>query len=460
MPPYSEMKFGFIPISARARNALVFFSALLLLSLGGLVTYLTIVRLLDAQRWVAHTREVQSALSNIGNTFSRAGRSRVEYVRSGDAARLDEYHSAVSDTQQAITLVRQLTADNNLQQNYCARLESWAKRRIALMDQSINSKQHDQASLEKEAEITQGVVGTAAEMDSVVQQMQGLEDQLLAEREARSQALFRQAVLLCSAAFLFAVLLLGLHYYLLNHELKARQRADESLRRLNARLLEIQDEERRRISQELHESLGQYLSGVKMNLEIVSKSLPPNLLLKECVAILDKSISETRTMSHLLHPPLLDEVGFASAARWYVEGFSEHNEVVVELTLPEKFGRLPRAIELALFRVLQESLTNIARHSGARRAQITVRWQAGEVELRVKDNGKGIPSGVLERFETNSGYLGVGLTGMRERLRELGGRMEVHSDATGTLIVAVLPIAGSHVKAGGTEVSAREWSKS
>jgi signal transduction histidine kinase len=447
------MRFGFIAISARARNALVFFSALLLLSLGGLVTYLTIVRLLDAEHWVAHTREVQSALSNIGTVCARAGRSRVEYVRSGDATRLDEYHSAVSDTQQAVALVRQLTADNNLQQNYCARLESWATRRISLMDQSINLKQHDETSLEKEAGITQGVVGAAAEMDSVVQQMQALEDQLLAEREARSQALFRQAVLLCSAAFLFAVLLLGLHYYLLNHELKARQRADESLRRLNAKLLEIQDEERRRISQELHESLGQCLSGVKMNLEIVSKSLPPNPLLKECVAILDKSISETRTMSHLLHPPLLDEVGFASAARWYVEGFSERNGVFVDLTLPEKFGRLPQAIELVLFRVLQESLTNIGRHSEARRAQITVRWHAGEIELRVKDNGKGMPSSVLARFETNGGYLGVGLTGMQERLRELGGRMEVQSDGTGTLIVAVLPVAGSHVKPGGTEVA-------
>jgi len=378
------MRFGFIAISARARNALVFFAALFLLSLGGVVTYLTIVRLLDAEHWVAHTREVQSALSNIGTVCARAGRSRVEYVRSGDATRLDEYHSAVSDTQQAVALVRQLTADNNLQQNDCARLESWATRRISLMDQSINLKQHDETSLEKEAGITQGVVGAAAEMDSVVQQMQAHEDQLLAEREARSQALFRQAVLLCSAAFLFAVLLLGLHYYLLNHELKARQRADESLRRLNARLLEIQDEERRRISQELHESLGQCLSGVKMNLEIVSKSLPPNPLLKECVAILDKSISETRTMSHLLHPPLLDEVGFASAARWYVEGFSERNGVFVDLTLPEKFGRLPQAIELVLFRVLQESLTNIGRHSEARRAQITVRWQAGRDRIESK----------------------------------------------------------------------------
>lgn len=440
---HSEMRFGANVISPKARNTLVFFSALFLLSVSGVVTYLTIVRLLNAERWITHTREVQSALSNIGTVISRAGRSRVEYVKSGDSARLDDYRSAVRDTQRAVALVRQLTADNNLQQNYCSRLESLTARRIALMDQSVDLKLLGRATLENEADTTQGIVAVAAGMDSLVGQMQSLEDQLLTARRARSQILFRQAVVLYAAAFVFAVLLLGLHYYLLNRELKARQHAQESLRRLNARLLEIQDEERRRISQELHESLGQYLSGVKMNLEIVSKSLPPNPLLRECVTILDKSISETRTISHLLHPPLLDEIGFASAAKWYVEGFAEHSGILVDLALPDKFGRLPRAVELVLFRVLQESLTNIRRHSGARNAEITLRLSADEVELRVKDNGRGMTPSVLDKFETNNGYLGVGLTGMRERLRELGGRMEVQSDATGTQILAVLPIVGS-----------------
>ena len=133
--------------SARARNALVFFSALLLLSLGGMVSFLTIVRLLDAERWVSHSRGVQSALSNINTVISRAGRSRVEYWGSGDPARLEDYHSAVRDTQQAIALVRQLTADNNLQQNYCTRLEASTARRIALMDQSIDLREHGKARL-------------------------------------------------------------------------------------------------------------------------------------------------------------------------------------------------------------------------------------------------------------------------------------------------------------------------
>jgi signal transduction histidine kinase len=427
-------------MSARTRNALVFSSALVLLSVGAALTYVTIVRLLDAQRWVSHTREVQSSLSSVEALISRAGRNRVEYVQTGDAIYLEGYQSAVGETLQELALVTHMTADNSVQQNNCTRLEALADQRISLMGQSIDLKGKGKASLENEAATTQGLVRVAAEMDSIIRQMQGVEENLLAERQARSEALFRQAVVLFSVAFLISVSLLGFHYYLLNHELTARQQAEESLRRLNAGLLEIQDAERRKISRELHDSLGQYLSSVKMSLEIVSKSIPPNALLVKCVAILDESISETRTISHLLHPPLLDEIGFASAAKWYVEGFSQRSGIRVSLALPEKFGRLPSSVELALFRVLQETLTNIHRHSESKSAEITVSLLANEIELRVRDKGRGVDPDVLERFQTNSGYVGLGLFGLRERLRELGGRLEVHPDSPGTSILASLPI--------------------
>jgi signal transduction histidine kinase len=427
-------------MSAKTRNALVFAAAMVLLSIGAASIYLTIVRLLDAERWVSHSHEVQSDLSNIETLISRAGRNRVEYVESGDAIHLDGYQAAVKDTLQELADVKHLTADNGAQQNYCARLEALTNQRIDLMGQSIDLKRRGESNLKSEAEITQGVVRIAAEMDSVVRQMQSLEENLLAERQSRSEALFRQAIALFSAAFLIAVMLLGFHYYLLNQELKARQQAEESLRRLTAGLFEMQDAERRKISRELHDSLGQYLSGVKMNLEVVSKSLPPNALLTECVAVLDESISETRTMSHLLHPPLLDEIGFASAAKWYVEGFSQRSGIQVSLVLPEKLGRLPGSVELALFRVLQESLTNIHRHSHSASAEISVSLHGEEIKLWVRDKGKGLAPDVLEGFQTNSSYVGVGLVGLRERLRELGGRLEVRSDSPGTSIFASLPI--------------------
>lgn len=446
-------------ISAKTRNALVFFSALFLLTIGGGLTYLTILRLADSERWVNHTHEVQTVLSTINPVISRAGRSRVEYVQSGDPARLEEYQSAVADIQRTLAQVRRLTADNRIEQINCDRLENLAGQRIGVMDRAIELKRSGESNLQNEAEITQQVVGIAAEMDGVVRKMQAEEDRLLAERQARSKSLFRLAVLLFSAAFLVAVLLLSLHYSLLNRELKGRQSAEESLRRLNARLLEIQDDERRKISQELHESLGQHLSGVKIKLEILGKSLPPNPLLGDCVNIIDKSIAETRNMSHLLHPPLLDEIGFASAARWYVEGFAERSGISVDIRLPDKLRRLPSSIELALFRVLQESLTNIYRHSGSRKAQLIVLLRANEIELQVKDDGKGMTAGVLQRFESNTGYLGVGLTGMRERLRELGGRMEVQSNAQGTRIAVVLPITpASEEKPVGAQEQAKRLS--
>ena len=150
---------------------------------------------------------------------------------------------------------------------------------------------------------------------------------------------------------------------MLNAELKAREQAEASLRTLSVRLLELQDQERRKFSRELHDSLGQYLVGAKMNLAMLGKSLPDNALIAECLKLLDQAMTETRTISHLLHPPLLDETGFASAARWYVEGFAKRSGIQTSLDMPEDLGRLPSSLELALFRVLQESLTNVHRHS-------------------------------------------------------------------------------------------------
>ncbi len=403
---------------------------------GALLTYRTVFRLLDAQRWVTHSREVQSALANVSTVIGRAGRSRVEYVQTGDPARLNAYHAATSEALRAVALVRQLTSDNPLQQSYCNRLESLTAQRIGLMEQSVTLKQRGESSLEKEAEITQGVVHLAAETDSLTLQMQRVEEELLGERQAASQALFRLQIVLLSAAFLLAVILLSLHYYLLNRELEARQRAEESLRRLAVRLLETQDAERRKISRELHESIGQYLSGVKMSLEVVRKSIPQNALLAECVSVLDKSIAETRAMSHFLHPPLLDEIGFASAATWYAEDFSEHNGVAVELKLPKNFGRLPSAIELALFRVLQESLMSIHQRSGKSKIAVSVDVDGNEAAMRIR-TGNGVESAA----EPDHGAdMGLGMESMRERVRDLGGQLEVRWNGNATLIVVILPL--------------------
>ncbi len=221
-------------------------------------------------------------------------------------------------------------------------------------------------------------------------------------------------------------------------------RQTEIVRELSARLLQIQDEERRRIARELHDSVGQMLAAVSMNMANVHReadALSPEAAksLEDNTGLLEQLSIEIRTISHLLHPPLLDEVGLESALQWYIDGFSERSKINVDLQLPEDFGRLPRNLEITLFRVVQECLTNIHRHSGSSTASIRVARLQNEVRLEVRDAGKGIPKETQATLA--SGKLsGVGLRGMHERLRQMGGQLEVQSNGTGTLILATLPI--------------------
>jgi PAS domain S-box-containing protein len=216
------------------------------------------------------------------------------------------------------------------------------------------------------------------------------------------------------------------------------------VRELSARLLQIQDEERRRIARELHDSVGQMLAAVSMNMAQVhheAAALGPDArkALEDNTALLEQLSGEIRTISHLLHPPLLDEVGLQSALQWYIDGFSERSKIKVDLELPDHFGRLPRNLEITLFRVVQECLTNIHRHSGSSTAAIRVARSQNEVRLEVRDAGKGLPAGA--QTSLSSGKLsGVGLRGMHERLRQMGGQLDVQSNGNGTLVLATLPI--------------------
>jgi len=225
-------------------------------------------------------------------------------------------------------------------------------------------------------------------------------------------------------------------------DVTARRKAEEALRKLSGRLLGIQDQERRRIARELHDSLGQYLAGLKIAIEMLSNAGPGKneALLAECNDILDKSIAETRTLSHLLHPPLLDEAGFSSAASWFVSGFSQRSRIPVSLDLPSDLPRLPESVEIALFRILQESLTNVHRHSRATAAEIKVEADAEQVSIEIRDHGRGMPAYILQQIEGDGTKLGVGLAGMRERIHELGGSFEVTSAHQGTTVRATVPL--------------------
>jgi signal transduction histidine kinase len=213
-----------------------------------------------------------------------------------------------------------------------------------------------------------------------------------------------------------------------------------ALRRLSATLLRVQDEERRRIARELHDSLGQYLTAAKINLDVLSRSHHDGTAyLHEAQQLIDRAIGDTRTLSHLLHPPLLDEAGLASAARWYVEGFGKRSGIAATLEMPDSMRRLPAEVETALFRILQEGLTNVHRHSGSSVVEIRLTLDAEVVSIEIQDFGKGIPKDALERFRRSGSYVGVGLAGMRERVKELGGALKIESSVQGTCLRATLP---------------------
>lgn len=215
------------------------------------------------------------------------------------------------------------------------------------------------------------------------------------------------------------------------------QESERSLRRLSGHLLRMQDEERRRLGRELHDSVGQYLAALKMGLDSIETDSHSQV--EECNSMLDQCMKEVRTISYLLYPPMLEEVGLRSAIPWYIEGFSKRSGIQVSCSIDQNVGRLSRDAELAIFRILQESLTNVHRHSESSTAQVSLGVDDGKIYLQVSDQGKGISPSALEPGSDPSNTLGVGLRGMVERMHQLGGTMELSSNDRGTTVRATLP---------------------
>jgi signal transduction histidine kinase len=225
-------------------------------------------------------------------------------------------------------------------------------------------------------------------------------------------------------------------------QVRERGRAEAGQRNLSARLLTLQDEERRRFARELHDSVGQHLAAIKMGVSLLARKLPDDSVVKDCLKLADDAIAETRTISHLLHPPLLDEAGLNSAMRWFVEGFASRSGIRVNLHIQDGIQRYEQTTELVLFRALQESLTNVHRHSGAKQADVSLSTSGGHLTLTVRDHGRGISAEALQRLKEEGTAGGVGLAGMTERLREIGGNLEINSSVRGTEIVARVPARG------------------
>ncbi len=233
-------------------------------------------------------------------------------------------------------------------------------------------------------------------------------------------------------------------------DISQRKRAEEALRTLSGQLLRSQDEERRRIARELHDSAGQIIAALSMTLapvESENEKIPPRTAkaIKESLGLINDLSNQVRTIAHLLHPPLLDEVGLASGLRLFLEGFEERSKIKVALEIPNSFERLPQELETAIFRIVQECLTNIHRHSGSRIADIRVAREGNEVKVEVRDQGKGMPARPDGSARAHR-KMGVGIRGMRERITQLGGRFEIRSGKEGTTVVASVPLPSVSVQ--------------
>jgi two-component system, NarL family, sensor kinase len=220
---------------------------------------------------------------------------------------------------------------------------------------------------------------------------------------------------------------------------------ETSLRQLSARLLQLQDEERRRIARDLHDVTGQKIAILSMSLDrlgrlVQSKGTEVDETLEESREVVRKIGEEIRTLSYLLHPPLLDESGLGSAVRWYAEGFQKRSGIQLTVDIATALERLSTDVETALFRVVQESLTNVHRYSGSPDAEIKIFAEGGQIQLEVIDHGRGIEAGAVPVLIDGVALLGVGIPGMRERLRQLGGQLEVDFGRHGTRVVATVPI--------------------
>lgn len=269
-----------------------------MLCLSGLATYITIVRLMQSEKWVVHTHEVQAALGNVDASILNAERASSGYVITGSSDFLNHFEAAAPNVYQALQQLRELTKDNSQQQELSTRLEETTARRLALFRDSIELKKSLPQNQAGQADISRRSLPLASEIASTVEQMRAEEERLLVVRGKTSKRLFTLAVVVLMVTFILALIMFSVHYRLLSAELAARDQAErtireseKSLRSLTGRLLQLQDEERRRFSRELHDSLGQYLAGVKMNLDIFSNSQPGDRLLSEAIQLLDQSLS-------------------------------------------------------------------------------------------------------------------------------------------------------------------------
>jgi signal transduction histidine kinase len=388
---------------------------------------------------VRHTYEVEVAVADLESSLAEIGRNRVNYIREATPQSLKGFSDAVDHAAPALARIRELVRDNPLQLVLYDQLEFNANERIAPSRQLVELKRKNLSTPEKELQLNSEVAKAAFDTATITQQMKQNEDLLLERRSHLSNKLYATILGVLAVSFLLSACMFWLHYYLLHCEFRERTETENQLRKLSMQLMRVQDEERRRFARELHDGVGQTLVAAKMLVFEPAPGQPASPQTSDLAALLDEAISQTRTISYLFHPPLLDEIGFSSAAKWLIDGFAQRTGLMVSSNIQQPENRLPRGLETALYRVLQEALNNIHRHSKSRSVEVNVQIDSKFVTLRVKDDGKGIPTETLEAFHSNQAQGGVGLLSMKERVREQSGELKIGSHDEGTEIIVRIP---------------------
>ena len=372
--------------------------------------------------------------------MTTVGRSRVAFIDSPSPRSLEAFEDAVKEAPVALGKLRQLTADNPAQRAMCDRLQAITDQRVVISRQSVELIQQNRSTPEKQLQINSAVAKTAYDNAAITQQMRRNEDALLQQRNQLSKLLFDTTLGVLAISFLLAGLMFRVHYQPAESRTAGTPRRGESVApvepathpRAGRGTQKVRPGIARRFGADpgRRENHGGYSSDRKWGRPASHGTR------RACWTMRSR---RPATISYLFHPPLLDESGFASAAKWLVDGYAQRMGMEVSANFPRPAERLPRSVEITLYRVLQEALNNIHRHSRSTRADVSLQTDDNWTTLRVKDYGRGIPNVTLEAFRTNGTQAGVGLTGMKERVKEQGGRLEIRSDGTGTEVIATIP---------------------
>ncbi|HEY6128794.1 MAG TPA: CHASE3 domain-containing protein [Candidatus Acidoferrum sp.] len=395
----------------------------------------------DSMNWLSHSLRVETEIAEIRSNLFAAQNGRFQYVFADQPEGLPQYREAADAVTAQLAQLRSATADNPAQRSLLTSLSAVIDQQLITLRTSTEMKLQG-GSTELQDQFSNTIHGlsqaTSADLDS----LQREEKKLLSVRRIISEKTYRTQKVVLSVSFLVVLLFCVLSFAELMFQLRERQNAELVVRRLNGRILQVQDEERRKLARDLHDGIGQIFTALKMSLVQVSRadssSLHSSDALSECMHLVDEGLSQSRTLSYLLHPPMLDEVGFAAAASWLVDGFSERSKIKTTLDVPHNL-KLARELELTLFRVLQEGLTNIHRHSESDRAEIVVTSGSGTVTMTIKDSGKGISEKTLENFKNTAAPSGVGLAGMRGRVADVNGTLELEPANPGTIVRVCVP---------------------